>query len=607
MDHKISKRNLFIIVVMMFVVLFLFMSILVIKDRENMYDQNDYYAQRSRTKKENTATAALLTEHPREREYAVYIGSGDNATYNTAYYWCAYRRFDLLRVDEPSDYMALSSVFSDPVMIMIDGKTIDPEDADGLEYLSGLSTPKVYCSIPTAYNIQKSRAIMNAVGIVSVADMRCEVYGIHLYGGFVLGGERVYTAAGADEELMDMETTMVRYRLKDDVKTYMVGAYEETPTDTTLQPPMIWRYFVDEGSSFVFNCDLIEDISGIGYLDACLAQVRDYDIYEVINADVLSLVNFPCMAEEDTEEIIDRYNRSLQGMFRNLIWPSVISVNEESGFTLTSFMSVQYNYFDSHEADVDNYIYYLMQLKEQGAEAGLSFEPVKTVSIPDKMASDDFFLTNSGIDYRYQMMYAGEDSVNEVVSDYMDYERYRDITTILTDSNVKKGLFEYKSDDLLLMRNTADVTKFKYSDDLKLRGYETALLYSSPVIDVAKSIYPETEDMEWQHVEESFAAVVGTFWKNFDYVDKLTLSEADARVREFMAVDYTTEPLDNGVKLYLENFRDKAYFIMRSPGRELKSVTGGEFDEAENGVYLIKALEPQVVITFDSAKEVRIK
>ena len=53
------------------------------------------------------------------------------------------------------------------------------------------------------------------------------------------------------------------------------------------------------------------------------------------------------------------------------MWPSLISIVEKGGLKMTCFMQPQTNYEDGIEPTSRDLVFYLKQMKEQNAEAGL--------------------------------------------------------------------------------------------------------------------------------------------------------------------------------------------------------------------------------------------
>lgn len=91
-------------------------------------------------------------------------------------------------------------------------------------------------------------------------------------------------------------------------------------------PTLIWRNGMDNGSVFAVVGDYLKDSSASGLLDGMLAEASDYTIYPIVNAQNLSMVDFPVFADENSGEIQRLYSQRTTGMVRDIMWPSLISI-----------------------------------------------------------------------------------------------------------------------------------------------------------------------------------------------------------------------------------------------------------------------------------------
>lgn len=78
-------------------------------------------------------------------------------------------------------------------------------------------------------------------------------------------------------------------------------------------------------------------------------------------------------------------------MVRDIMWPSLISITEQSGMKMTCFVEPQEDYLDGIEPNGSNMEFYLKQMKEQEAEAGLSLQYKAADSLADKLERDAIF------------------------------------------------------------------------------------------------------------------------------------------------------------------------------------------------------------------------
>ena len=146
------------------------------------------------------------------------------------------------------------------------------------------------------------------------------------------------------------------------------------------------------GSIFAVVGDYLKDGTASGILDGMLTEASEYSIYPIVNAQNLSIVNFPGFADENNAEMMELYSQSVTGVGRDVIWPTLISIVEHSDLKMTCFIQPQADYKDGIEPDSEFLEFYLKQFKEQSAEAGLSMEYKSADSLEEKVDRDGEFL-----------------------------------------------------------------------------------------------------------------------------------------------------------------------------------------------------------------------
>jgi hypothetical protein len=134
-----------------------------------------------------------------------------------------------------------------------------------------------------------------------------------------------------------------------------------------------------------------------------------------------------------------------------------------------------------------------------------------------------------------------------------------------------------------------------------LKSLETALGYSTIELNMNNVAWPETTDDRWENFYREFASNVDTYWKPFQSFNMTTLSESDACVRRFLAMDYEVSEEKNGIRVDLKNMDGDCWFLLRMASGEPEKVTGGTFEKIESGVYLIHAEQASVQIQWQAS------
>ena len=435
--------------------------------------------------------------------------------------------------------------------------------------------------------------------------------GMHLFSGFLLGGEEIYEVAEpGEEERQDMNPSVPWYTTGAGTKTYMVGTLsdetieqtvdneiraqyagmEEEAAKNSLLPAILWRNSVDTAKIFCVNGDYLADISAVGILDAMMGETYDYDIYPVINAQNLVIADLPAFVSENEEEMQKRYSQSAQAVYQEIVWPSLTSIASRTGAKMTCMMTPQFTYTDEEEPDGENVTYYLKRLKEEHAEAGLSADSREGIPLSEKIKQDQTFWQTYAPSYRFLSLYAdGVKSIGE------ESALPAEIRTVALGSGASEAV-GYLNENVTLQPSTSSGIRHTFLDDFKVKCMETALGYSNITLDLYSVTYPEGDEDSWEKMSKKIAANLGTYWKAYEAFDATTLTESDVRIRRFLALDYKQQRTDNVIILSLEHREDAAWFLLRLHGEKVTEVAGGSFEEIEDGVYLILAEEDEVSV-----------
>ena len=594
----VSRRNLFVSLMMMGVLFVLFQFSLVMKDQGNSYDVNAFASTPEQGEQDVWSEDTLVPVEEQERDYIVYIGDEKEAVYDTIREWCLYRKMNRKVYATVQDYEAAEA--HPPLAILFDGEHLDIANSiAGIEKLQQNTVPLFFCSLPDVDTMEQYPEFMSLLGIDWIESKSVEVVGYHLFEGFLLGGESYYRVDTEEDEMrMDLDRNIPLYHVFRGSKVYMVGMYEEVPEQTEDQPPLLWRYSNRICQTFVVNGDYIKHSSGIGFLNAMVYATKDYDIYPVVNAQLLSVVNFPALTEENDEVFEELYNRTLSNFNQGLVWPNLISVTEKSGFRISCFLTPQMDYSDGDTPSEETLEFYLKQLKEQNAEAGLSYEMLSATSLKEKIERDRQFLESVERPYNYSSLFADEESFDELVEELSD-PQFQEIQTIVTSDKEQEDLFHFCTDTISVQRTTGDAIHYTFSDDIRMKAYQTAVCYSNTVFDLTDVIFPEDEEDQWHRVSARYSSTLGGYWKNFEVYDRLTASESDVRVRKFLALDAVQERKGDTLTVQFSSFREDAWLMLRLHGEQIAEISGGTYVQAEKEAYLIHAESDTVTIMLE--------
>lgn len=332
----VSKRNFFSITIMMFVLLFLFQFSMVIRDRQNTYDVNSNFTTRQKDGKNVWKNKQIdpVAVRTTDRSYALFVGDSSSDMATAVSRWCIYAKWDMAQCRNLEDYQENDKAL--PGMLILESeKYALGDNLEKLEKLEQKGVIIVFGCLENPKNIEKNQELMDFLGIYKVVSEKTKLTGVKLFEGLLLGGEVVYETPKEKEEKerQDLQLEIPWYQVGSGTKTYMVGLLDHSKQKTQVEnedlPTILWRNGIKGGSVFCIVGDYMKDSTALGLLNGMITEASEYYIYPVVNAQNLSMINFPAFADENDEEMMKLYSQSVTGMTRDIMWPSLVSKQEK--------------------------------------------------------------------------------------------------------------------------------------------------------------------------------------------------------------------------------------------------------------------------------------
>lgn len=601
----VSRRKFFSIAIMMFVLLFLFQFSMVLRDRQNTYDVNSNLAPKQNDgknvwKNEELDPASVGTT---DRGYVLFVGDSSSDMAEAVSRWCTYAKWDISKCSSMEKFKENDKNL--PGMLILESEKYALDDnLKKIEELEQKGVIIVFGCLEDPKNIEKNQELQDFLGIYKIVSKKTELTGAKLFEGLLLGGEVIYeTPEDKDErDRQDLQLNVPWYQVGSGTKTYMVGLLDQSKQKETVEneglPTLIWRNGIRNGSIFCVVGDYMKDSTALGLLDGMVAEASSYYIYPVVNAQNLSMINFPVFADENNEQMMELYSQSITGMARDIMWPSLISIVEKGGLKMTCFMQPQTNYEDGIEPTSRDLVFYLKQMKEQNAEAGLSLQYKNAESLRDKLNQDAEFFRKADSSYKYGAAYTEEKDLDTVKA-LMNTELMKNVSTLVCEYTEDEPVISYCTDSVTLQSVTSDGMNYTYSDDIRMRSIQSSLGYTNVMLNMQKIFWPERKKDRWQIMQKRFFSNLLTYWKNFTGFDSTTLSESNTRTRTFLNLDFSETRTDD--EITLKTSESGSWFILRTHGEEIEEIEGGTQKKLEDNVYLIQAQDTTVKIQVKTA------
>lgn len=600
----VSRRNFVSILIMMVVVLFMFQVSEVIKENQSDYDVNTYAGEAHLNGTNAWEQKDGVYE---EGDFVVYFGNIDSSIGHIVEQWCVYTKRNLLAYTAFEDYQIASDCI--PEAVLVDSDVADPvEGFSFLEEITGYGTTLIFCNLPGPARLRENRKLLNLLGIQSIREEEIETEGIRIVGDLFLGGEAFYVVDDGDEEeqkRQDLELDVPWYIMKGETKTYMVAVLDELLGDVEarneLFPSLIWRSFYQGSRVFAVVGDYMERIEGIGILDGMMYEASSYSLYPVVNAQNVVVGNFPVLAEENGERIMELYSQNTEALLRDICWPTLSTLERRSHYKLTCLIATQFDYTDGVEPSENEIPFYLQQFKEFTSEAGISLDRVDATDLSEKLVRDRSFYDELNDSYIYSSFFVQEKDLDQVSEALSGSSLFAGIRTVASEYQENDAVVSYYSPDVTRQNITADAAFYNYSDDLRMRSLETALGYSNVLLDMHPVVWPEAEEDQWEKFSKRVMSNLNTYWKSFTVFDRTTLSESDERIRAFLNLDYRQRRVEDTIYLEVSG-SDKSCFILRTHGEKIVGIEGGTYVEIEEDAYMIYAEGQEVEIQLEKSR-----
>lgn len=590
----VSRRKLFSMVLMMVVIFVLFVFTQVYRNAVNDYDTNEYANEIAFQQEDAFQASDGDAKTDLKDRQVVLIGDEAQGFGSVAAQWCAYSKRSLRSFSSLKDYLFQKD--RKEGILCIDPEYLScTEDGKLLEKIYNQDMVIIFGGLPDIEELKNALELREALGIERVREESVKSVGIYVDKGFLLGGEAIYRAdTEAEAVRQDLELNMPWFELGERTKTYIIGWIENEGIKREEQPAIVWRNTLGSTRVFAVNGNYMCDETGLGFLDAMMVESYPYALYPIVNAQNLSVVNYPSFASENEEAIQKIYSSSPRMLLQNIIWPNLILLSIQSGFKTTCFLTPQFFYSDENVPQADDLVYYLRQIKEQQGEVGWSAEGNGDTPAQEKWNEDKEFFEGARSAYVYTAAFAPGQRKDEILE--LNDKKTTAIRTIVGEREEGDYLLSYVSENITYQGITHRAENYNFSDDLRNRSLQTALGYTNILLDMRCVFLPESEEDHWENYSRQISENIVTWWKPFSSFDRTTATESDTRLRSFLALDYEDEQRDNRIELRVKDRDGKVYFLLRMYDKKIDSVSGGEFVKIEENTYLISVQEDKAEI-----------
>ena len=600
----VSRRNFISISIMMLTLLFMFMATQVYHEYMAENERNEFIPEYVISGADEWQQDVFDVADPYlDTQYVLFLGNENSSVGQTVQKWCRYTKRNLVTCEDLNGFAG--SIGENQEYVLVESANLDiQKDLQTLNQFAEAGVNIVFCDLPQPQKISQSPQLQQMLGISRIQDENVTADGIKLFAGFLLGGEVTYNK---EDEFQDKDLEMPWYQLGAGAQTYMVGLLDEQRmadegvTRETL-PALMWSYTDGDSKIFAINGEYLHDNTGIGILSAIDAEFSDHALYPILNAQLLTVANYPGLADENADEMRRIFSGSMIQAGRDAVYPQLVATAEQTGFVMSCMLQTQYDYQDANDPQASAFNEYAKLMKKAGAEMGISLERKGDVALEEKLVEDQQFMERTNSQYQFGAVYSACDSFEEIVAaDSLPDS----VNTVVSVQNAAQDLISFGNENVTVQAITSDASVHSFRSDLYMRSVQSALGYTNVLLDLNRVFWPDESEESWEKLSKRYADNLYTDWKAFQTFEDVTVSGSDQKIRQLLVMDYNQVRKGNVIYLELDNTEQPVSFILRLHNEKPEYVSGGDCVELEDGMYLIRTTEQFVEIHLTSSNPIK--
>ncbi len=600
----ISKRNYLVIFILLLVVFGMFMFAGISADRlwskavsQRSQDKSGIPYKDMITAENLNMASDRYTEEAfsgtSKRKAGIFSGGEQDSASKLLVEWCVYNKYPyrlysgLVPEQEIEDLDLL--LFGDYEILDSDSKLLKTYAHSG--------KTMIFTHLPDYEMLSADSDLASFFGIKEGLEKEIHADGIKIFSDFMINKERVYSQGDYFGEENDTQITIPYYALRAGYEIYAVGILENQKSlgieDKDL-PPLLWKTTTENASVFSVNSEVFDKMALLGILTGFMSQEKEIHIYPIVNAQTMSVLNYPYFAGENKEVMHQMYSRTPEAVGRDLLWSNIVQILKNYGTSFNFFSAPQLDYEDRVEAQ-DNYLeFYLREISKLPGDMGFSLSQVSESSLSDIFEKNQDFFERTMSEYYFTTLYADDFEVEEI-KENIRQEFLKEIRLILSDYQEDKPLIRLEEGGILAVMFNKDGYRHETLDDLAMIGVENALGMCNVQVDIGRVFYPDSGEDEWNNLSLKWSRG-DTYFEDFDNFDMVSIQEMEKRVRRFLALDFDYEDTGKEIQLFIDNFEEEAYFIISAHHYQVKSAENAKVERISNTAFLIRATDADVTL-----------
>ena len=524
---------------------------------------------------------------------AIVVSDPDDNMTSVLTEWCIYNKYRYQIFTTLPD----SKVLSQYNTMLFGNLEITDRDLSTLQQCAKTGIPMIFTRLPAYAKLMENPDLADFFGIKSCVQPSKQLDGVKIFGDFFLSKERVYTYHDEYGEQDDMAIKIPYYTLRAGYEVYAVAVLDQQGEISNEElPALLWRTYTGSSQVFVINSDIFYGEKLLGVITAFMSQTSSCYLYPVVNAQSIVVLDYPCFSNENSSVMMDRYSRSTQGFGRDVLWPTISKILKNYGDSYNFFITPQLDYSNT-EPLYDDVEMYRKEINKLSGATGLSLQQVTSQTLPDVLAQDETFFQAVHPSYHFTALYSGAFSDSEL-SSFLDPRQdglLSHVKLVLSDFEEDRRLFRFINNDVLSVMTTMNGFQHESMDDIQMLSLETALGMCTQQADMSRVLYPQGDQDDWIKLSRLWSEGK-TYYNDYETFEDTSVYQLEARVKNFLALNYNYQRTDNTIKVSIDNFNGAAWFVLRIHNMQVKNVTNGSAAQLTDTAYLIKAEKANVTI-----------
>ncbi|MFP3155285.1 DUF2194 domain-containing protein [Lachnospiraceae bacterium ZAX-1] len=414
------------------------------------------------------------------------------------------------------------------------------------------------------------------------------------------------------------------YKLDDSCMVHMKSTGSEGET------AMVWEKNLGRGKIIVNNNDAIHERWSRGLISAEYSRFGDVFAWPVINASVFFMDDFPAPIPEGYNEYVDRdYGLSLESFFVNVWFPDILKISKEyhikyTGGLIETYADKVTPPFERNLSS-DRMDYFGKRLLNEGGEIavhGYNHQSIVPVGFDykDRLSYNQWESMEDASQALDELTHFG----NELFKDYtlhtyvppsnvlstegrrMIAEQFPEINTIagiyiddFLGNADEFGIDQYGLITLPRVASGYDIGESIFwfmISEVNLHFVNTHFVHPDDVVDLNRGA-----DKGWEWLKNRYIELIS--WLSKFPMRNMTAQEGAGAVSRFDKLTLSRTVLDNKLKLSIGGFYDEAWFLVRINEGTVLEVAGGTLTNVEGNLYLLKADDPNVLISLEGVDD----